>query len=351
MGPWKINETDFPKDGSIREKLMFLLRYAVLAPSSHNTQPWKFSIKENEIMVFVNPSRWLRIADPDKRELYISVGCAMENLLIASKYFGFTPEISYFPRGQDVYLVASVKLTSPGPQLSEEDVTLFNMIPLRHSNKKIYENRLIAKKSLKRLFASYAEKEIKLYIPTSRPPEIQAELNDITVYITSDPEIKAKVDDIIVRADIMQYTNPDFRKELGHWIGEGVFGTPWLISQIGKIVVKYTDQGKKIGRKDEKALLSASHLAVICSKENTRLAQVKVGQVFERLALTATAMEIRVHPMNQPMEIPKLKEEIKALVQTIVPEMDETPQHTFRLGYAEPSKHIPRRSLEEVLIQ
>lgn len=106
-----------------------------------------------------------------------------------------------------------------------------------------------------------------------------------------------------------------------------------------------------MGRKDEKALLSASHLAVICSKENTRLAQVKVGQVFERLALAATAMEIRVHPMSQLMEIPDLKEEIKALVQTLVPEMDEIPQHTFRLGYAEPGKHTPRRPLKEVLIQ
>jgi len=62
-------------------------------------------------------------------------------------------------------------------------------------------------------------------------------------------------------------------------------------------------------------------------------------------------MEIRVHPMSQPMELPELRQEIKALVQTLVPGMDEIPQHTFRLGYADPEKkHTPRRPLEEVLV-
>ena len=77
--PYQINERNFPIKGTSIEKLKFLLRYAILAPSSHNTQPWKFSISEDKIKVFADKNRWLKVADPDQRELYISTGCAIEN--------------------------------------------------------------------------------------------------------------------------------------------------------------------------------------------------------------------------------------------------------------------------------
>ena len=66
--PWQINEQDFPRDGDSTKKLQFLLCYAILAPSSHNTQPWKFSFSEDEIQVFIDRTRWLKIADTDQRE-------------------------------------------------------------------------------------------------------------------------------------------------------------------------------------------------------------------------------------------------------------------------------------------
>ena len=95
--PRQIKEHDFPRDGDSVEKLKFLLRYAILAPSSHNTQPWKFSVAEDEIRVLVVRTRWLKVADPDQRELYISVGCALENLLIAAEHFGYGHQVA-FPR-------------------------------------------------------------------------------------------------------------------------------------------------------------------------------------------------------------------------------------------------------------
>ena len=84
--PWEVDDRDFPKGGSSSKKLEFMLRYAILAPSSHNSQPWKFRIRENEINIF---------ADTDQRELFISVGCALENLLIAAEHFGYIHHLGY----------------------------------------------------------------------------------------------------------------------------------------------------------------------------------------------------------------------------------------------------------------
>ena len=77
--PWQLEESDFYELESDREQIEFLLRYAVLAPSSHNTQPWMFGIVEDGVRVFADYSRRLMVSDPDDRELLMSVGAAITN--------------------------------------------------------------------------------------------------------------------------------------------------------------------------------------------------------------------------------------------------------------------------------
>lgn len=81
--PWQIDSADYPIDGSLADQIRFILCYAILAPSSHNTEPWKFRLRGDRVDVLLDFSRWLKVADDDQRELHISVGCALENLLIS----------------------------------------------------------------------------------------------------------------------------------------------------------------------------------------------------------------------------------------------------------------------------
>lgn len=342
--PWQIQEQDFPREGSSKEKLRSLLRYAILAPSSHNTQPWKFAVGRDEIQVYVDKTRWLKVADSDQRELYISVGCALENLLIAAEHFGYGHQVIYFPEPDQEELVATVKFMPHEPALSRSpeqsersakgqpspfrDAALFDAIPTRHTNRKVYEERPISQENLQRLQDCCVEEGLWLHM-------------------TSDPEIKRKVDELIVRGDALQFSDPAYREELGYWIGQGVFGAPWLMAKIGQLAVTYINVGKGQAKKDSEVLMSAPVLAAISSKANDRPSQVKVGQVFERLCLTATVLGICVHPMSQILEVPELKAEVAKLI----PIPDVFSQHTFRLGYAEPEKeHTPRRPVEEALV-
>ena len=57
VNPWQVVEQNFPKERDITHRLSFLLRYAILAPSNHNTQPWKFAINEDEVRVYANFDR------------------------------------------------------------------------------------------------------------------------------------------------------------------------------------------------------------------------------------------------------------------------------------------------------
>ena len=136
---WDIKESDFPANGSSEEKLTFLLRYAILAPSSHNTQPWRFDVNDSEIKVFADKNKWLSVADADQRELYISIGCALENLLVAAEHFGYGINVIYFPENEDE--VALVKL-NPNSSLSiHQDPRLFQAILSRHTNRMPYESK------------------------------------------------------------------------------------------------------------------------------------------------------------------------------------------------------------------
>lgn len=145
-----------------------------------------------------------------------------------------------------------------------------------------------------------------------------------------------------------RFSDPAYREELGYWIGQGVFGAPWLISKMMQLAVTYLNMGKKGGKErfrsaDERT----GSLTVFSSKTNDRQSQIRVGQVFERLCLAATVAGIRVHPMNQILQIPELKAEVTKLI----PMPDVVPQITFRLGYAEAEKkRTPRRQLDEVLV-
>jgi len=46
---WDIDAGEFPTDGPVEDQATFLLRYAILAPSSHNAQPWAFDVAGNEL--------------------------------------------------------------------------------------------------------------------------------------------------------------------------------------------------------------------------------------------------------------------------------------------------------------
>ncbi|WP_024329972.1 hypothetical protein [Thioalkalivibrio sp. ALR17-21] len=60
------------------------LRLAGLAPSSHNTQPWRFRVDRAGVEVWTDPARSLPVNDPTGRERIISCGCAVLNLRAAA---------------------------------------------------------------------------------------------------------------------------------------------------------------------------------------------------------------------------------------------------------------------------
>jgi nitroreductase len=306
-------------------RLESLVDYALLAPSSHNSQPWSFAVCGNEIRVFVDRERWLRIADSDQRELYVSAGCALENLLVAGAHRGYKAQVSYVSEDRADGLAAIARFEAAG-RASNRRAPLFAALRLRHTNRRTYDGRPLARGVMIRLYQAVDDEGMDLFLVT-------------------DTETCGRIERLLTLAERAQFSDPAYRRELGESIGSGAFGDGWFKARTGRLLVRHVDIGRSMARKDVARLRSAPAFGVLTSLSNDRGAQVRAGQAFERLALTATTMGVAVQPMSALLELPITR----AAVANLLPE-EVFPQHAFRLGYAPPERRrTPRRTTAAVL--
>jgi nitroreductase len=320
---WETDEDDFPSEGSIEEKARFLLRYAVLAPSSHNSQPWEFGIDGRNIEVYPSEERWLEVADPDKRELYISLGCAIGNLCVAAQRFDIGCQVEY---NEDTPV--SVVTLDPNSTSSTRSDGLFGGIKERRTNHQLFEDRPIPEDLKQRLRDCVTEDEVELRL-------------------IQDSDTKDSIEELQARADRLLMEDAEYRKELGYWVGTGALGDSWLKARIGQAVITHLNIGDSEAQKNSKLMRSAPSIGVLVGKDST-ISRVKTGQVFERISLTAATEGVAVHPMSQILEQPELRGKLG----DVLGEDDLRPQHLFRIGYAEERREkTPRWPLEKFLVE
>ena len=326
--PWSVDPSGYATRAPIERKIRFLLRYAVLAPSRRNSQPWLFHIRGSEVRVYADTSRWLRVADPDQRELYISLGCAIENLLVAAEYFGFGHDVAYAEGDSAEGAAAVVTLASGVAPTDVRGAEMFDAIRLRKTNHGVYADREIEERVLERLRRAVVEPGLE-------------------VYLSGDPALKAAVNDLVARADGVQFADPAWREELGRCIGQGALGAPRLTAKLEQLAVTWLDLGGASARRDTRVFRSAPVFGVVLSRASGRADWIRAGQAFERICLTAALRGLGLQPVSQIVEVPETRERLRELL----PNGGANPLQPFRLGYAEPEReHTPRRPIEEVIL-
>jgi nitroreductase len=326
---WNVSEQDFPGTFPIETQLGFLLRYAILAPSARNSQPWAFSVQGNHVHLLADLRRAQAVSDPDRRELYISLGCALENLLVAAGHFGFRHAVSYFPEPRQLEFVATVSFEPGGAPSEARAGATLSAILHRHNDNGPFRPAPLPEQLRLRLMACCVEEDLRLHL-------------------TDDRHFRRWIDALTTEADRTEFADPEFRKELGYWIGQGVFGAPPLTARLEKMAVAHLNLGEPVARQDHAILESAALLGLICASGDSHLVHVRAGQLFERLWLTATALGVSIHPMSQTMR----RKELRAAVEELLPAPGWIPQHLFRVGFStqRDEQHTPRRPVDDVLV-
>lgn len=137
-----------------------IIRYATLAANGHNTQPWRFHVEGNVIDILPDLSRATPVVDPDDHHLYVSLGCAAENLLIAATATGRHGQLGTNAGGDRIRYSFSRAEARPHPLLAA--------IPMRQSTRAEYDGRSVPAADIESLRQSAETPGVRLILLTDR---------------------------------------------------------------------------------------------------------------------------------------------------------------------------------------
>jgi len=326
---WRHAESPFRDPPRLRRELV---RYATLAPSSHNTQPWRFHIAEHAITILPDLSRRCPVVDPDNHHLFVSLGCATENLIQAALANGL--------EGEPQFDVATGALrVALEPTLAVAS-SMFQAIPDRQCTRTEFDGRPLSTQELGWL-------------------EQAGTGAGVRVLLQVEPAAREQTLEAILAANSAQLGDARFVEELKTWIrferkeavqkGDGLFsgctGNPsvprWLGSALFGLLVTAKGENDKIA----KQVRSSAGFAVFVSEANDPVHWLEVGRCFERFTLLATAMGIRTSLLNQPVEVAALRRPFA----THLGLGQERPDLVVRFGRGPRMPSSLRRPLQDVL--
>ena len=308
-----------------REALVGLVEAASRAPSSHNTQPWRFRVGTGRIVLRADTSRALPVGDPDGRELTISCGAALFNLAVAARQAGLDPVIDYLPDGETGAPLATVTL-APGPVA---DPDLYQAMNARHTTR----GPLLASPVNDDLLATL----------TSIAAEHDAWL------LALEPAQHGPIADLIAEGDRIQFANRHWRAELASWMhprsrGDGLVVPP-LAGPFIRASVTALNVGARTAAKDHVLAHAAPVLAVLGTNRDRQLDWIHAGEALEHVLLHAAGHGVQAGFLNQPCQVDQLRTRLADLINR-----DGSPQLILRLGQPlKPLPAAPRRYVHDVI--
>jgi len=324
-------------DGRIHDSSLLqleLVRYATLAPSSHNTQCWKFRVEKQAISILPDYTRRCPAVDPIDHHLFVSLGCAAENLILAALAHGLRGEArldSDAAGGIKIALEPAKPVVSP----------IFRAIPERQCTR--------AEFNVKPL--TYGELTLLERIGTG---------DGVRVIFLTEKAALEKVLEYVVEGNTVQMSDPAFVEELKTWIrfngdeavrtGDGLFsGTsenPSVPRWLGSLLFGLFFTKKNENDKYARHVRSSAGIAIFVSESNDRAHWIEVGRCYERFALQATVLGIRTAMLNQPVEVSALRPQLA----TFLGVGSHRPDLVVRFGRGPRMPQSLRRPVQSVMV-
>lgn len=310
---------------------------AVMAPSSHNTQPWRFRIAGSALELHADKTRHLNVIDRDHRQLVQSCGCALFNARVAIRAMGYEDDVTTAAIDEEVpERLASIRLGGPH-EPTELDRKLMGAIGCRATNRRAFLPRPIAQSDTDELAAlAHAEGASMVRLDHAQ---------------------KAGLAALIEEADQRQFADRAFRDELVKWLvphgSSRRDGIPFEEKEYGSAkpfammrALRSPALGEVFGLLEESLVRGAPAVLVLGTRHDDVASWLACGQALEAVLLAATARGLSAAFLNQVLEVPVLRARVAALAPDAC-----TPQMVIRIGVpAEPiERRAPRRNVADVL--
>ncbi|WP_425441829.1 Acg family FMN-binding oxidoreductase [Saccharopolyspora shandongensis] len=309
-----------------------MVRLAGLAPSLHNSQPWRFRLMPHAIELHGDPQRRLPIADPDDRELRLACGAALLNLRLALEHTGVRPVVALLPRLAGQTALAEVRGGGQMKQLSEEQ-DLYRAIPERHSNRRPFLETPVPTEHQHALAVAVQREQCRLHVMERQ------ELGTL--------------EGLVHRAHRVQMADVRFRDELARWTGRPKDASEGVPAAAAGPLPEPQDQwvlrdfsgGQSRARVPGKDFEYEPLLVVVCSHHDSRLDDLHAGQAMQRMLLAATARGLASSLLSEVVEVAETRDELRRFLGG-----EPYPQALARIGYGSPTRATPRRNVKDLLI-
>ena len=316
-----------------------VVRTAVLAPSVHNTQPWRFAPGPRGLEVRADLSRLLPHQDPRGRELYLSCGAAAQHALVAVRGAGRDASLALLPDPDDPELVATVAVGAAVPP-DERDVALLAAAPLRHTDRSPFEDRAVPAGLLAALREAVEQEGCWL-----------ADVH------TRDALVEVAV--LVAKADEVLRDDPRARADLAAWVRDG--GSPADGMPADALPAHGSGRGSPVTLRDfdpatapqprtaadDGPPAAERPLLVVLGTDGDAPADwARAGAALSRLLLTATSEGLVANPQTAVLEVPGLRARLAGALG-----LTGSPQMLLRIGWPQGpgSPRTRRRPLHEVV--
>lgn len=338
--PWAVDPAAFRDCGDTAARLRFLVTYAVLAPSGHNTQPWLFCLRGEAVLELrADRTRALPVVDPADRALTIGCGAALANFRCAAEALGEGLEVEVLPDPADPDLLARIIALGPRPPMTGSARMLRAMTARRTSR-----------------FA---------YAPDPVPDLVRSEAiaaatreGDVRLHWVEQPERRHALALLVSEGDRIQMADTAFRHELAAWMrwrhavsrdgmSGAAFGMPDLLTPAAALVVRTFDMGAGQAAKDQALAEGSPVLAVLATPGDSPRDWMAAGEALQRALLAITAGGFTASFLNQPVEVPSLRSRLAA--ELGAPAEVGVPQILMRIGRGPKPVPAVRRPVRDVL--
>jgi hypothetical protein len=347
--PWK-NWRSGKSEGSLT-----LVRAAILAANPHDTQPWLFRVSESRIEMFADPIRRIGTIDPYLREMYVGLGCALENLLLAADANGYSYHLSLLPEQSNPNYVARIDLSTG--QASESD--LYRAIPDRHTNRGAYVKEKQVSSTVLEQLKSLGNNEIDVKLFWFATEAERHHVGDLIIQAT-----EAIIADREQSRDSAKWFRATW-KDLNHYrdgITLDATGSPWYTRALAKVLPPQSPEKNDqfwLKTVKEVSIATASAFGILAVRDRSDRAQMlRCGRIWQRIHLWATVQGLAMQPLNQMPEratreeVLGIQPQFGNVLQELTGGSEWQALMVFRTGYPTTEALLsPRRSIEQVIVQ
>jgi nitroreductase len=309
---------------------------ATLAPSIHNTQPWRFVLGEDELDVHVDWGRQLRVSDPRGRQLLISLGCALFNARVALAAAGQHTEVERLPRGGPSDLAARLRITEGYGEASI--AVLDKVIEVRQTNRRRFADEAVPADVVADLVDAANAEGAELF------PIVRAEHRLAAARLSTQAQ-RVELQDPSYRAELRAWTSDDPRRLDGVPAAAVPYAGPGATSNDLVPMRVFDSRGMGWLPADAGAG-SAECLLLLGTRVDGPAAWIAAGEALERVWLECTLLGYAVSPFTQVTEVGSAQEALRRELS-----FDMYPNVLLRVGRAPETVRSRRRRLVEMLTE